>query len=299
MKIIFMGTPDFAVPALEALAKKHTIVGVYTQPPRPAGRGYQMQKSAVHQKADELGFPVFTPENFKNESDIEIFKNLNADMAVVAAYGLILPACIFEAPRLNTVNIHASLLPRWRGADPIRRAVMEGDTETGVCIMKVEKGLDTGEIYLSETMPILPEDTSQTVHDILSILGANLIMEYLENHETLTGVPQSTEGITYASKLSKEEFKIDWTKPADVIYNLIRATYPVGAFFETEQTIIKVKEASLLNEKTTAKPGTILSPDLKIACGNGTVLRLETLQRSGKQAMPREEFLKGFSLNKI
>ncbi|MBN1783944.1 MAG: methionyl-tRNA formyltransferase [Alphaproteobacteria bacterium] len=295
-KIVFMGTPDFAIPALEHIAKEHNVVAVYSQPPRPKGRGQEVQKSPVHLYAESLGIPIFTPANFKDSIAIEIFQQHAADFVVVVAYGLILPPAIFEAPKINTVNIHASLLPRWRGADPIRRAIMAGDDETGVAIMKVEKGLDTGGIYLEERTPIVSDDTGESLHDILSFLGAHLIMEYLNNYNNLEEKPQSLDGITYAHKLSKEDFKIDWQKPAYDIYNQVRALFPMGAFFQFEDDQIKIKKVTLLDEKTDLKPGTILSNDLKIACGNGTVLQLDILQRPGKKVMDRDDFLKGFSL---
>ncbi|MHA1574849.1 MAG: methionyl-tRNA formyltransferase [Alphaproteobacteria bacterium] len=292
-----MGTPDFAVPALENISKKHEIVAVYTQPPRPKGRGQKLQKSPVHIKAEELGISVFTPKNFKEENDIKTFQNHNADFAVVVAYGLILPPAIFEAPKINTVNIHASLLPRWRGADPIRRAIMAGDSETGICIMKVEKGLDTGEIYLEESVPIIPDDIAENLHDILSIIGANLVLQYLDNYKTIKGKKQIEEGTIYAHKLIKKDFEINWKKTATDIYNQIRALSPKGAIFNYEGEQIKVKKSKIIDEKTEEKIGTILSDNLQIACGNETVLQLEILQKSGKKAMPRKDFLKGFSLS--
>lgn len=292
-----MGTPDFAVPALENIAKKHEIVAVYTQPPRPKGRGQKLQKSPVHIKAEELGISVFTPTNFKEENDIKIFQNHNADFAVVVAYGLILPPAIFEAPKINTVNIHASLLPRWRGADPIRRAIMSGDIETGICIMKVEKGLDTGCVYLKEKVDILPDDTGEALHNILSIIGGALIVDYLKDYSMLKGEVQLEDKTTYAKKLTKEDFKINWGKTAKEIYDQVRALYPIGANFIFNDEQIKVKKTKIIEEKTDKKIGTILSEDLKIACGNGTILQLEILQKAGKKSLPRKEFLKGFSLS--
>ncbi|MBN2675937.1 MAG: methionyl-tRNA formyltransferase [Alphaproteobacteria bacterium] len=293
-KIIFMGTPDFSVLALQNIAQHHDIVAVYTQPPRPAGRGQKLQKSPVHLKAELLGLPVFTPNNFKNSEDVEKFQSHDADFAVVVAYGLILPPAIFEAPKINTVNIHASLLPRWRGADPIRHAILAGDEITGVCIMKVEKGLDTGDVYLTEETPILSDDTGQSLHDILSVLGGNLILDYLKDYKMLTGVSQKEDGMTYASKFSKKDMEIDWMKTAKEIDQHVRAFFPSGAIYIVNDLPIKVKKAKIIEEQTTQKPGTILSKeDLKIACGNGTVIQLEILQRPGKTALPREEFLKG------
>ncbi|MHA1550120.1 MAG: methionyl-tRNA formyltransferase, partial [Alphaproteobacteria bacterium] len=281
----------------ENIAKQHEIVAIYSQPPRPAGRGHKIQKSPVHLKAEELNLPIYTPLNFKEKQDIETFQSHNADFAVVVAYGLILPPAIFEAPKINTVNIHASLLPRWRGADPIRHAILAGDEETGICIMKVEKGLDTGCVYLQEKTDIVSDDNAQNLHDILSIIGGSLILDYLNNYNTLEGTLQKEDKMTYASKLSKKEMEIDWQKTAEEIDQQVRAFYPKGAIYKFDDIQIKIKKTTVLNEETKEKPETVLSDkELKIACGNGTVIQLDILQRPGKKAMNREEFLKGFSL---
>lgn len=293
MKIVFMGTPDFSVPALEALAKHHEVLAVYTQPPRPAGRGKDLRKSAVHQAADRLGLPVRHPARLRDAADQAEFAALGADLAVVVAYGLILPQAVLDAPRQGCLNIHASLLPRWRGAAPIHRAIMAGDAETGVCIMQMEAGLDTGPVLLREALPIGPEETTADLHDRLSALGARLILTALDRLPGLTPEPQPEEGVTYATKIDKAEARVDFTKPAEEVDRLIRGLSPFpGAWVDVRGERVKLLRSRLASGA--AAPGTVLT-GFTIACGTGAVEVLEA-QREGKRPMPAAEVLKGLSL---
>ena len=290
MRVIFMGTPDFSVAALDAIHAAHDVVCVYTQPPRPAGRGKQPRPSAVHARADALGLPVRHPTSLKDAQAQADFAALGADVAVVVAYGLILPQAVLDAPRMGCLNIHASLLPRWRGAAPIQRAIMAGDKETGVCIMQMEAGLDTGPVLLRETTPIGPDDTAQTLHDRLSQMGAGLIVRTLDHLPDLTPQPQPETGVTYAAKIDKAEARIDWTRPADEIARHIRALSPFpGAWCDTPFGRLKLLNAQAVDE--TGAPGEVLS-GLTIACGNGAV-QVTDVQREGKRAMAAAELLHG------
>ncbi|KAA5605347.1 methionyl-tRNA formyltransferase [Roseospira marina] len=291
-----MGTPDFAVPALEAVADAHRVVCVYTQPPRPAGRGKKPRPSPVQQAAEARGLPVRHPATLKDPADRQAFADLGADIAVVAAYGLILPRPVLDAPRLGCVNIHASLLPRWRGAAPIQRAIMAGDAETGVTIMRMEAGLDTGPMLLTGTVPIGPTTTAATLHDALAAQGAPLILEALEGLAagTLTATPQPEDGITYAAKIDKAEARLDWTQPAAEVDRRIRALSPFpGAFFDRGAERIKVLLATPVPGRAGAVPGSTLDDRLTVACGEGTAVRLECLQRAGKGPVDADAFLRG------
>jgi len=294
MKVIFMGTPDFSVPVLDALHADHDVRAVYTQPPRPAGRGKKDRPSPVHTKADALGLPVHHPTSLKSPEDQAQFAALDADIAVVVAYGLILPQPILDAPTKGCLNIHASLLPRWRGAAPIHRAIMAGDTETGVCIMQMEAGLDTGPVLLRHTTPIADTDTTGTLHDRLSTMGARAITEALATLDTLTADPQPDQGVTYAEKIDKAEAQIDWTQPADTVARQIRGLSP----FPGAWTTLDGQRLKLLNAQTvsrSAAPGTILDDTLTIACGTGAI-RPTRLQRAGKSAQDVGEFQRGAQL---
>lgn len=290
MRVIFMGTPDFSVAALDAIHAAHDVVCVYTQPPRPAGRGKQPRPSAVHARADALGLPVRHPTSLKDAQAQADFAALGADVAVVVAYGLILPQTVLDAPRMGCLNIHASLLPRWRGAAPIQRAIMAGDKETGVCIMQMEAGLDTGPVLLRKTTPIGPNDTAQTLHDRLSQMGAGLIARTLDRLPDLTPQPQPETGVTYAIKIDKAEARIDWTRPADEVARQIRALSPFpGAWCDTPFGRLKLLNAQAVDE--TGAPGEVLS-GLTIACGKGAV-QVTDVQREGKRAMAAAELLRG------
>ena len=291
MRVIFMGTPEFSVPVLNALVDAgHEIVAVYTQPPRPAGRGKKDRPSPVHQRAEALNLPVRTPKNFKSDTDRDAFAALNANIAVVVAYGLILPQVILDAPTQGCLNIHASLLPRWRGAAPIHRAIMAGDNETGVCIMQMEAGLDTGPVFSCEKTPISADDTTQTLHDRLSAIGAKLIVETL-NRLPLPTTPQSEDGVTYATKIDKAEARIDWTRPAVEIDRQIRGLSPFpGAWFEWNGERIKALNSRLATGN--GAPGTTLDDALTIATSDDAI-QITRLQRAGKGAQDADAFLRG------
>ncbi|MGY6705476.1 methionyl-tRNA formyltransferase [Roseinatronobacter sp.] len=290
MRVIFMGTPDFSVAALDAIHAAHDVVCVYTQPPRPAGRGKQPRPTAVHARADALGLPVRHPVSLKDAQAQAEFAALGADVAVVVAYGLILPQAVLDAPRMGCLNIHASLLPRWRGAAPIQRAIMAGDDDTGVCIMQMESGLDTGPVLLRESTPIGDDDTAQTLHDRLSQMGAGLIVHALDHLPDLTPKPQPEAGVTYAAKIDKAEARIDWTRPADEVARQIRALSPFpGAWCETPFGRLKLLNARAVDETGTA--GEVLD-GLTIACGTGAV-QVTDVQREGKRAMAAAELLRG------
>lgn len=297
MRLAFMGTPPFSVAPLAALMSAgHDIACVYSQPPRPSGRGHALQKSAVHSFAESNGIEVRTPKSLKSAEEQAAFAALDLDAAVVVAYGLILPKPILDAPRLGCVNIHASLLPRWRGAAPIQRAIMAGDTETGVMTMLMDEGLDTGPVLMAERIAIPPDMTGGQLHDALSPLGADLIVRTMAafGRGGIEPQAQASEGVTYASKISKDESRLDWTRPADEIRNRIRGLAPApGAWTELKGERIKILKATLADGS--GEPGTMLDDRLTIACGTGA-LKLETLQRPGRGPMVAEDLLRGFPL---
>ncbi|MEM5522100.1 methionyl-tRNA formyltransferase [Sulfitobacter sp. AS59] len=292
MRVIFMGTPEFSVPVLDALVLAgHDVVCVYCQPPRPAGRGKKDRASPVQARAEALGLPVRHPVSLKTPEAQAEFAALNADIAVVVAYGLILPQAILDAPAQGCVNIHASLLPRWRGAAPIHRAIMAGDAETGVCIMQMEAGLDTGPVLLREATPIRATETTIQLHDRLSEIGARLVVDALAKLPDLVAEPQPEDGVTYAAKIDKSEALIDWTKPAVEVDRLIRGLSPFpGAWFDLGGTRIKVLGSSLADGNGTA--GEVLDAKLRVACGTGAV-QLTRLQRAGKAAQDIDVFQQG------
>ncbi|MFN3627339.1 methionyl-tRNA formyltransferase [Parvibaculum sp.] len=303
LRLAFMGTPDFSVPVLaEILAAGHEVVAVYSQPPRKAGRGMAEQPSPVHRFAEAHGLPVFTPVSLKGEAEQQAFAALDLDAAVVVAYGLLLPKPVLEAPRLGCLNLHASLLPRWRGAAPIQRAIMAGDTETGVMVMQMDEGLDTGPVLLAERVAIAPDETSGSLHDRLSHIGASLMVRALAalSRGALEARPQATEGVTYAKKIEKAEARIDWSRPARELDCHIRGLTPFpGAYFEIargrEVTRIKLLRAKPIAKS--GKPGEVLSAldTIVIACGQGA-LEISELQRAGKAPMFARDFLRGFPL---
>lgn len=297
LRVAFLGTPDFAVASLEALAEAgHEIVCVYSQPPRPAGRGHRERPSPVHRFADERSWPVRTPLTLRDPDEQEAFGRLNLDVAVVVAYGLILPRAILEAPRLGCINVHASLLPRWRGAAPIQRALLAGDRETGVTIMQMDEGLDTGPTLLRRAVAIEKEDTAQILHDRLAALGAEALVEALGalSRGALQPQPQEDSGATYAEKIRKEEGRLDWRLPARQLERQVRAFTPwPGAWFELEGERFKVLGAEVAEGE--GAPGQVLDDELTIACGEGA-LRLTRLQRAGKAPMEAEALLRGFAI---
>jgi len=294
LRLIFMGTPDFAVPTLlELAAAGHEIVAVYTRAPKPAGRGMDLQPTPVEREARQLGLAVHTPKTLKDEAAQAAFRAHDADVAVVIAYGLILPQPILEAPRLGCFNVHASLLPRWRGAAPINRAVMAGDADSGVTIMQMDEGLDTGAMAMAERVRIEPDMTAGDLHNRLTRLGADLMSRALAALErgSLTLTPQPEAGVTYAAKISKDETRIDWAKPARAVHDHIRGLSPFpGAWFELGG--VRIKALRSTRGDGGGAPGTVLDDALTIACGDGAV-RLVQVQRAGKQPMSAEEFLRG------
>jgi len=292
MRLIFMGTPAFSVPVLEALvAAGHDVAAVYCQPPRPAGRGRKDRPTPVHARALEMGLEVRHPVSLKGAEAQEAFAALRADVAVVVAYGLILPQAVLDAPRLGCLNIHASLLPRWRGAAPIHRAVMAGDASTGVCIMQMEAGLDTGPVLLRREVEIGAEETTGNLHDRLSAMGAEAIVDALARRDALSPEPQPDEGVTYAEKIDKAEAAVDWTRPAVEVDRQIRGLSP----FPGAWTLIGGERVKLLGSRRaegSGQPGEALTGDLRIACGAGAV-EITRAQRAGKGAQAAEVFLNG------
>ena len=303
MRVVFMGTPDFSVPVMTGiLGQGHEIVAVYTRAPKPAGRGMDVRLSPVHALAEKFGIPVFTPKTLRNEEEVARFAAHEADVAVVVAYGLILPKAVLDAPRLGCLNLHASLLPRWRGAAPIQRAIMAGDAETGVMVMKMEEGLDTGPVGMVERVTITPNMTASELHDRLSMIGADLMVRALAalSRDSLHFTPQAEEGVTYAHKIEKAESRIDWTRSADELHNHVRGLSPFpGAFFEADfgkgSERIKVLRSKVANGQ--GMPGTLLDEALTIACGAGA-LQILDVQRAGKAPMKADEFLRGARLPK-
>ena len=296
LRLAFMGTPDFAVPTLaELIAQGHDIAAVYSQPPRPKGRGMALEPSPVHQFAQRAGLPVRHPISLKGETEQAEFAALDLDAAIVVAYGLLLPKAILEAPRLGCFNLHASLLPRWRGAAPIQRAVMAGDEETGVMVMQMEEGLDTGPVLMAERVRI-GRKTSGELTAELSRLGADLMVRALGALErgAVTPQPQAEAGITYARKITKDEARIDWSKSAAEIDMMIRGLAPSpGAFTEAKGDRLKILSAMPMKDR--GNPGEVLTDDLTVACGEGA-LKLLKVQRAGKGTMDARELLKGFPL---
>lgn len=291
MRLAFMGTPDFAVPALRALhAAGHEIAAVYSQPPRPANRGKKLTKSAVHLAAEELNLPVKTPLNFKDQNDRNEFDALNSEVAIVAAYGLILPQSILDMPKHGCLNIHGSLLPRWRGAAPVQRAIEAGDTETGVMIMQMEAGLDTGPVRATSKTMIAHKNTADLTEE-LAQMGANLLVSVLQNLETYPAIAQSEDGVTYAKKITKEEARIDFSQQAQIIERKIRAYNPMpGAFFEHDNIRYRIHSAQLIDVQGNA--GKIIDDQMTIACGHQSI-RPTIIQKAGKPKMALDEFLRG------
>lgn len=296
-RIVFMGTPEFAVPALQALLDHgYDLIGIYTQPPRPAGRGYHVQKSPVHLLGDRYNIPVFTPKSLKTSEEQALFSALKADIAIVAAYGLILPQAILDAPRFGCLNIHASLLPRWRGAAPIQRAILAGDQETGITIMQMDAGLDTGAMLLKESIPITSQTTANVLHDQLAQLGAPLLLKTLEalQRNDIKPQPQPSTGVTYAHKITKQEGQLDWTQNATMLERQVRAFTPwPGAWFVWQGETYKVLAAEVL--PLTGKAGQVLDDQLTIACGQ-QAFRPQLIQKQGKKACTLKDFLNGHAI---
>ena len=293
MRVVFMGTPDFAVPILRAAMSNNDIVAVYSQPPRPSGRGYRTTPSPVHQLAEVLGLPIHTPTSLKTVKEQERYRALNADVAVVAAYGLILPKTILNAPRSGCVNIHASLLPRWRGAAPIQRAILAGDSESGVCLMKMDEGLDTGPVFVRQATPIDEATTAGDLHDTLAEMGSTLVREWLDKIAGGSAVPkpQDPYGSSYAEKIRRSETRIDWYEAGHQVVRQINAFSPApGAW-----TILGKERVKILAARAVVGdgvPGTALSGQLVIACGDGAI-EIDRLQVAGRQPLAARAFLAG------
>ncbi len=294
MRIIFMGSPAFSVPTLDALvAAGHEVVAVYCQPPRRAGRGKQERPTPVHARALALGLPVHCPKTLRDSAAQEVFAALKADVAIVIAYGLILPQAILDAPRLGCLNIHASLLPRWRGAAPIHRAIMAGDAETGVCIMQMEAGLDTGPVFARKALAIAPNATTGSVHDALAALGADLLTQVLPQLPMLA-TPQPTTGVTYAHKIEKSEAAIDWTRPAVEVDRQIRGLSPFpGAWTQVGAERVKLLTSTVA--PGSGRPGEVIGRPLTVACGTGAVA-VGQAQRAGRAAQSVDELQRGFAI---
>ncbi|MGH6864365.1 MAG: methionyl-tRNA formyltransferase [Methylocella sp.] len=302
MRIVFMGTPEFAVPVLAGIiAKGHVVAAVYTRAPQPGGRrGLESVPSAVHVAARRFGIEVLTPHSLRSDAAAATLRGFKPDVVVVAAYGLILPRAILDVPAQGCLNLHASLLPRWRGAAPIARAIMAGDLETGIDVMRMEEGLDTGPVALSERIAIGPDANAGEIHDKLAHIGAGLMTRALALLEGLAFTPQAETGVTYAQKIDKAEARIDWRKPASELHNLIRGLAPFpGAFFEVElgKRLERVKVLRAEIAQGTGTPGRVLDDCLTIACSEGAIRVLE-VQRSGKAPMPAGDFLRGARLTR-
>ena len=293
MRIIFLGSPDFAVPSLHALVEAgHEVVAVYSQPPRPAGRGKGERKTAVHERAEGLGIEVRTPKSLRNEEEQARFRALDADLAVVAAYGLILPKPILEAPKGGCINVHASLLPRWRGAAPIQRAILAGDEASGVTIMRMDDGLDTGPMLLKRELGIRGKNAGEVTEELANI-GADALVEWLMS--PTPPEPQPSEGVTYASKVDKAETRIEWSRSAEEVERQVRAFNPLpGAWFEVNGERIKLLQAAVGTD-TSGAPGEVLDDCLNIACGEGYIRPLR-VQRAGRGAMTPGQLLRGFAV---
>ena len=303
LRVVFMGTPDFAVPTLvEIVGHGHDVVACYSQPPKPAGRGLELTRSPVHKRAEAFGIPVLTPASLKSDAEAATFAAFEANVAVVVAYGLLLPKAILAAPREGCLNLHASALPRWRGAAPIQRAIMAGDATTAVMVMRMSEGLDTGPICMAETVAIGADETTSELHDRLARLGADLMARALAalSRGGLTCRPQAEVGVTYARKIDKAEARIDWSRPAREVHDRIRGLSPFpGAWCEMALAgtpeRVKILRATLVaevGERHAAEPGTVIDDALAVACGSGAV-RLTALQRAGGRALSSAEFLRG------
>jgi methionyl-tRNA formyltransferase len=303
LKVVVMGSTGFVLPSLERLlaSPDHEVVAVYTRPPAAKGRGQQLRRTEVHERAQEAGIPVEAPARFKEEGALERFAAYRPDLVVTGAYGLILPKAVLDVPRLACINLHASLLPRWRGAAPIERAIMAGDSETGVCLFRMEPGLDTGPVYAQGTLPIGPDTTAADLHRDLALLAADLLLPTLAGiaRGDLRPVAQPDEGVTYAEKLNKDTGRLDFARPATELERMVRALEPrPGAFAVLNGERIAVRRASLVldaDRPEGAQPGEVVAPPLVVACGAGA-LRLEMLQRPGKKAMDAEDLLRGWKL---
>lgn len=297
MRVIFMGTPQFAAEALKAMLENNiNVVGVYTQPPQPVGRGYKIKKSIVHELAETYRLPVFTPQTLRAKEEQDKMRTLDADIAVVAAYGLILPQAVLDIPKRGCINIHGSLLPRWRGAAPIQYAVMHGDTETGITIMQMDKGMDTGDMLYKESVPITSETTSAGLFESLAQLGGKMIVKYLKNPSAYTPEPQDEKLATYCPKIVKEKGLLDFHETAEALHRKISALSPwPGCYFIHKNTTLKVLDAIVCDEE--GSPGEVLDHNLTIACSKGS-LHILRIQKPGGKPLLISEFLRGYPIKK-
>ena len=297
LKVVFMGTPEFALPGLQSIYKNFNLIGCFTQPSRPSGRGQKISHSPVKNFCIKNNIPIFTPENFKEEKETNHIKKMNCDILVVSAYGIILPKKILSIPRFGALNIHASLLPRWRGAAPIQRAILSGDKKTGITIMQMNENLDAGAIVLQKEINIKEKNTSQEIHDQLAQLGGKLIndvLKILQKEEKIKSIPQDETNTTYAKKISTEEAKINWNKSGKEILRQVKAFNPIpGAWFTVNKERIKIFDADI-SSSNNKSAGLILDKNFSISCGNGDVLNPKILQRSGKSQMDINTFIRGF-----
>ena len=300
-RIVFMGTPDFAVPGLDTIYKNFGISGCFTQPSRPSGRGQKIIDSSIKKYCLKNNIPLYEPENFKSRKNVDLLKNLNPDVLVVAAYGIILPKDVLEIPKLEALNIHASLLPRWRGAAPIQHAILSGDQVTGITIMKMTDQLDAGDIVLQKEIKIKDNDTSQNVHDNLAKLGGELISQVLTNIQKgkkISSNIQDESKATYASKITTQDAKINWSKNGKKILQKIRAFNPwPGAWFQINDERIQIYDAVVSSSNKKNTPGTIMDNKFTISCGENELLHPKVLQRSGKNKMDISSFLRGFNFS--
>jgi len=299
MKIIFMGSPVFAAPTLQKLIdSEHDVICVYTQAPKPAGRGHKVRKSPIHELAENNDIEVRHPKSLKDKDEQKLFDELGADIGVVAAYGLLLPKEILESPKMGCINLHPSLLPRWRGAAPLQRTIMAGDNETGVCIMQMDEGLDTGDILLEERISLDDTYNAELLHNECAELGANMVLNTIEGlkEKNISPRKQSEEGVEYAKKISKEECQIDWNKPASEIHNFIRGLSPYnGAYFMYNNEKIKILESEIYKSNLDQPAGKVIDNFLTISCQEGAIIPM-IVQRSGKKAMDTSDMLRGFSI---
>ncbi len=300
MRIVFMGTPDFAAAALSSLIHKGlNVIAVYTQPPKPAGRGHKVIQSATHQLANAHNIPVFYPKTLRTSEAQAELKALNPDICVVAAYGFILPQAVLDIPPLGCINIHGSLLPRWRGAAPIQHAILSGDTETGITIMNMDAGMDTGDMLYKKSIPITSSTTSQDLFIQLAHLGAQMIGDYLESPQKYPAIKQIDTDATLAPKIDKSMSEINWSEPADLIERKLRAFTPwPGIYTLYQETKLKIGSVSVSPTQHSQTAGQLLTNTFHVACGNGTTLQINNLQRPGGKMLETKEFIKGFPLNK-
>jgi methionyl-tRNA formyltransferase len=298
MRIVFMGTPTFAAAALQAiLDAQFNVVAVYTQPPKPVGRGYEVTKSATHILAERYNIPVLYPKTLRTSEAQAELKALNPDMCVVAAYGFILPQTVLDIPPMGCINIHGSLLPRWRGAAPIQHAILAGDTETGITLMNMDVGMDTGDMLYKRSVPITSVTTSQMLFDELALLGGEMLVEYLHHPGKYQAAIQPVDGVTMAPKIDKSMAQLDWRNTAVELERQLRAFIPwPGAFTVYQNIVLKIGGLEVVSDHHDHTPGTILNDQLHIACGGGTVLAITHLQRPGGKMLSTPEFLKGFEL---